>query len=161
MAGLGCMLGALCCLPSVVSFGVQGRQAAAARLACRLQERWGQRAHQLVPGGWLPGRARWAQQAAHCSPRQGAHLLVLGRGRLEAHAGHSGQPGQVLQHGRLDALELGARVGVLHVGRADAQLVRVHVVVVLRQRGLGQPALQALLDAGLSKFPSASLGSLC
>lgn len=70
------------------------------------------------------------QQAAWDS----AHLDKGGRARGKLGTGRSVQVTQVLQHGRLDELQLLAGVGVLHVADADAQAVRVHVVVVVAQR---------------------------
>ena len=72
--------------------------------------------------------------------------------RLKKHLDEGRRPGgelrgrrgvhraQVAQDGQLDVLQLLPRVGVAHVADADAQAVRVHVVVVVTQRLGGQAA---------------------
>ncbi len=62
------------------------------------------------------------------------HLDIGGRPRGKLGTGRSIHSAEVAQHGLLDVLQLLARVGVLHVADADAQPVRVHVVVIVTQR---------------------------
>lgn len=73
----------------------------------------------------------------------GGHLDVGGGPGRHVRGGRSIELGQVLQHCQLDVLQLLAAVGVLHVAHADAQPVRVHVVVVVAQRLHRQPGTQA------------------
>ena len=67
-------------------------------------------------------------------------LDVGGRAGGHVRGGCCVELGQVLQHGGLDVLQLLAAVSVLHVAHTDAQPVRVHVVIVVAQRLLRQPA---------------------
>ena len=62
------------------------------------------------------------------------HLDMGGRARGKLGTGRGVHGAEVAQHGLLDVLQLLARVGILHVADADAQPVRVHVVVVVAQR---------------------------
>ena len=75
-------------------------------------------------------------------PNSNSNRYHLVRGRPGGNGGGGGgaQGGQVSEHGVADGLERGARVGVLHVADADAQLVRVQPVVRPRQRLGRQPA---------------------
>ena len=67
------------------------------------------------------------------------HLDILRRARRHVRGGRGWQAPEVVEHGGADARERVAAVGVLHVADADAQAVRVHVVVVVAQRAVRQP----------------------
>ena len=68
------------------------------------------------------------------------HCGKRGRSLLKGHRGRGRQLAKVLKHCGLDLLKLSACVGILHITDHNAELVRVHVVVVLLEGFVRNPA---------------------